>query len=122
TRRPCAPTCSACSSRGTSERRAPGRRGSVAAVLVDDLEDLAAEELLDDLAAVAGGDHRVLVVTGRTAGGVGVRGRIRRAAAAHTTGTLTGAAGGLRRLAHQRGAAARGRRWRSGTGARRGGS
>src|SRR5699024_8005301 len=86
------------------------------------LEDLAAEELLDDLAAVAGGDHRVLVVTGRTAGGVGVRGRIRRAAAAHTTGTLTGAAGGLRRLAHQRGAAARGRRWRSGTGARRGGS
>src|SRR5699024_1983197 len=124
-----APTCSACSSRGTSELLAAqaaldaaGRRGSVAAVLVDDLEDLAAEELLDDLAAVAGGDHRVLVVTGRPAGGVGVRGGFRGAGAAQATGTLPGTAGGLHRCAHQRRAAARNCRCGRGGGPRRGGS
>src|SRR5699024_5592873 len=96
--------------------RRPRRRGSVPFGLVDDLEDLAAEELLDDLAAVAGGDHRVLVVASRPAGGVGVRGGGRGTAAAQASGALPGTAGGLRRLAHQRRAAARGRRCGRGTG------
>src|SRR5699024_2291570 len=101
---------------GTVVQEATGRRGSVPFGLVDDLEDLAAEELLDDLAAVAGGDHRVLVVASRPAGGVGVRGGVRGTAAAQASGALPGTAGGLRR------AAARGRRRGRGTGFRRGGS
>src|SRR5699024_989160 len=63
-----------------------GRRSAPALTvlgLVDDLEDLAAEYLLDDLAPVAGGDDGVLIVARGASGGVGVgrrRLRLRRGA------------------------------------------
>src|SRR5699024_9455673 len=88
---------------GVSEIQVRRRAASVPFGLVDDLEDLAAEELLDDLTAVARGDDRVLVVAGRSAGGVGF---CRRRAAAHA-GALPCVPGGLRRFTHERRAAAR---------------
>src|SRR5699024_7162542 len=82
------------------------RAGSGGLGLVDDLEDLPAQEGLDDLAAVAVTHHRVLVVTGRAAGGVLVRrrgrGRGGGRGVASAADLSCGRAGGLRRFAGER--------------------